>query len=239
MIYYVQVMLVDYFCLFMHVQSAALVAKMSRLLDSTLVQLKEEVGDLKQQLKSESERNRRLEQQMDQLKQSTIKQETFGEEESISQYARFNGALTTALGLGRPWVRTFFSFRKSSSFTATGTPITYDITDANVGSTVSSGIFTAPRAGYYYFSFNGVSDASVNPVNAALVKNGNPLTTSFGTAASYSPLSIQELLILNPGDKVSIQLQIPSGQNSSTTGTLYEDGSSYFTRFTGFSIALL
>jgi hypothetical protein len=65
------------------------------------------------------------------------------------------------------------------------------------------------------------------------------LTTSYGTAASYSPLSIQELLVLSAGDTVSIQLQIPSGQNSTTTGTLYEDGSSYFTRFTGFSIALL
>jgi len=225
-------------------QSTAMVAQMSRLLDTALVHLNTEVGDLKQQLKSETERNRRLEQQVDQLKQSVTKQEErqqqeFGHDHDMSQYARFNGLVTTALGLGRPWVKTFFSFRKSSSFTSTGTPITYDVTDANVGSTVSSGIFTAPRSGYYYFSFNGVSDASVYPVNAALVKNGNILTTTYGTAASYSPLSIQELLVLSAGDTVSIQLQIPSGQNSTTTGTLYEDGSSYFTRFTGFSIALL
>ena len=223
-----------------------MVAKMSRTLDTALVHLNEEMSDLKQQLKSETERNRHLEQKVDQLKQSITKQEErqrqqelFDEDSGMSQYARLNGLVTKALGLGRPWVKTFFSFRKSSSFTATGTPITYDITDANIGSTVSSGIFTAPRSGYYYFSFNGVSDASVFPVNAALVKNGAIYTTSYGTAASYSLLSIQELMVLNANDEISIQLQIPSGQNSSTTGTLYEDGSSYFTRFTGFSVALL
>ena len=222
-----------------------MVAKMSRLLETALVHLNEQVDDLKQQLKSETERNRRLEQQVDQLKQSVAKQEErqreqdFGEDQGISQYARFNGLVTTALGLGRPWIKTFFSLRKSSSFASTGTPITYEVTDANVGSTISSGIFTAPRSGYYYFSFNGVTDASVYPVNAALIKNGGVYTTAYGTASSYSPLSIQELMVLNANDAISIQLQIPSGQNSSTTGTLYEDGSSYFTRFTGFSIALL
>ena len=87
-----------------------MVAKMSRLLETALVHLNEQVDDLKQQLKSETERNRRLEQQVDQLKQSVAKQEErqrgqdFGEDQGISQYARFNGALTTALGLGRPWV---------------------------------------------------------------------------------------------------------------------------------------
>ena len=42
-------------------QSTAMMAKMSRLLETALVHLNDEVGDLKQQLKSETERNRRLE----------------------------------------------------------------------------------------------------------------------------------------------------------------------------------
>ena len=188
-----------------------MVAKMSRLLDTALVHLNEEVNELKDQVRSESERNRRLEQQVNQLKQSVARQQEqqeFGADDNISQYARLNGLVTTALGLGRPWVKTFFSFRKTSSFATLQTPITYEITDSNVGSTVSSGVFTAPRAGYYYFSFNGITDGSVNTLNAALVKNGNIYTTAFGTAASYSPLSIQELLVLSPGDTVSVQLQV-------------------------------
>lgn len=221
---------------------------MSRLIDTTLVRLNEEVNDLKEQVQSESERGRKLEQQVNQLKQSVAirqesnyqQQEDFGGDD-VSQYARFNGLVTTALGLGRPWVKTFFSLRKIYSFNATGTPITYKVVDANVGSTINAatGIFTAPRAGYYYFSFNGITDGTVNPVNAALVKNGNIYTTSYGSSAAYSPLSIQELLVLSPGDTISIQLEIPSGQTASTTGTLYEDGKSYFTRFNGFSIVLL
>ena len=153
-----------------------MVAKMSRLLDTALVHLNEEVNELKDQVRSESERNRRLEQQVNQLKQSVARQQEqqeFGADDNISQYARLNGLVTTALGLGRPWVKTFFSFRKTSSFATLQTPITYEITDSNVGSTVSSGVFTAPRAGYYYFSFNGITDGSVNTLNAALVKNGN------------------------------------------------------------------
>ena len=65
-----------------------MVAKMSRLLDTALVHLNEEVNELKDQVRSESERNRRLEQQVNQLKQSVARQQEqqeFGADDNISQ----------------------------------------------------------------------------------------------------------------------------------------------------------
>ena len=104
---------------------------MSRLLDTALVRLNDEVQDLKSQLKSESERGRRLEQQVNQLKHvgsSLHAQHNYDPiDPAVSEYARLNGALTSALGLGRPWVRTFFSFRKILNFTSYNTPITYKV----------------------------------------------------------------------------------------------------------------
>jgi len=230
--------------------------KMSRMLDlalvnlkneadglkSQLVHLKDEVSDLKGKLLTESNRNHRLQDQVSQLEQSLAKkktEESSSEDDYISEYARLNGALSTALGLGRPWVKTFFSFRKTSSFSSISTPITYEITDANIGNTVTSGVFTAPRAGYYFFSFNGVTDLGTYPVNVVLIKNGGIQRTSYGSPASLSRIVLQDALILSAGDTVSVQLNIVSGQNKSTTGSLYEDGSSYYTRFLGYSIVLL
>jgi len=224
----------------------------SENLKSDFARLNDEVKDLKSKLRTETDRNRRLQDRVSQLsdqhKSSLTNNNLYktGDGSSatdgihnISEYARLNGALSTALGtLGRPWVRTFFSFRKTSSFSSLSTPITYEITDANVGNTVRAGVFTAPRAGYYFFSFNGVTNGGLYPVNAVLIKNGSVQRTSYGSASNLSRLALQDALILSAGDTVSIQLSIVSGQNSTTTGRLYEDGSSYYTRFLGYSIVL-
>jgi len=158
-------------------------------LKGQLVHLKDEVSDLKSRLLTESSHNQRLQDQVSQLEQSLSKkktEESSADDHNISEYARLNGALTTALGLGRPWVKTFFSFRKTSTFSALGIQ-----------------------------------------------------RTSYGSPASLSRIVLQDALILNAGDTISIQLNIVSGQNSTTTGSLYEDGSSYYTRFLGYSIVLL
>lgn len=200
--------------------------------------LRSEVNALKDQLKNEVDRYRRLQEQVDQLRSKAeedqhrhvdVDQEGTG----LSEYARLNlNSLPPLFGIGRPWITTFFSFRRGSSFTAIGTPITYDVIDANVGGTVnaSSGVFTAPRAGYYYFSFQGVKDPSGNALLVAMYKNGARVTTSYGIAVPYAPLSIQSAQILKVGETVSFQLI--------GTGSLYDDGSAYFTRFIGFSVAL-
>jgi len=215
--------------------------KMSRMLELALISLKEEVKELKDKLHTETERNHLLQNRVSQLEQSLNNNKMKAEEDDhyITEYAQLNGALSSALGIGRPWVRTFFSFRKTSSFSALSTPITYEITDANVGDTVSAGVFTAPRAGYYFFSFDGVNDGGLYPVNVVLVKNGSVQRTSYGSASTLSRLALQDAWVLSAGDTISIQLAPVFGHNSSNTGSLYEDGSSYYTRFLGYSIVLL
>ena len=63
------------------------------------------------------------------------------------------------LGSGMSNHRPFTStFRKRSIYTTKDVPISFELEKLNVGEAMDlkSGIFTAPRPGFYFFSFTGV-----------------------------------------------------------------------------------
>ncbi len=53
----------------------------------------------------------------------------------------------------------YFSVHKSVDFNLTNTPVRFEVERLNVGGAMnlSSGIFTAPRAGKYFFSHSGLA----------------------------------------------------------------------------------
>ncbi len=135
---------------------------------------------------------------------------------------------------GQPWIRNFFQFRRYASFSTLNTPITYEIQDYNIGFTVIGyvGIFTAPRSGYYFFFFNGMTDDSDNSVNVVFQINHQNVTACYGQPGGLTQLSMQTIAKLKFGDLVTYELTAPVGVSSASA--IYEDGFSYFTRFVGF-----
>ncbi len=102
---------------------------------------------------------------------------------------------------------------------------------------LTSGIFTAPRPGIYFFSFTGLTffDASSSYVRlgVSLHLNGGLIGTGYveesNTAGQYSPLTLQSTLNLKSGDQVWMEIYIES------EAYLF-DNSNHYTHFTGFML---
>ncbi len=117
----------------------------------------------------------------------------------------------------------------------------FDLAVVNEGNAMNltSGKFTAPRPGIYFFSFTGVasfpSSTSRVGLGVSLYLNGGRIGLGYveeaNTAANqFSPLTLQSTLNLKKGDQVWITI------NWQTTGAYLYDNGNHFTHFTGWML---
>jgi hypothetical protein len=134
-----------------------------------------------------------------------------------------------------------FYVQRNSNFGTQSTPIPFDLAVVNEGNAMNltTGKFTAPRPGIYFFSFTGLANfpASSSKVwlGVGLYLNGNRIVTGWveeGNTVSNqdSPLTLQSTLNLKKDDRVWVQIADKS------TGVKLLDGSWHYTHFTGFML---
>ncbi len=130
-----------------------------------------------------------------------------------------------------------FYVQRNSTFYNESTPIPFDLARVNEGNAMdlTTGIFTAPRPGIYFFSFTGVASL-FSPddqvfFNFYLYLNGNSIGSSrvidnFPPVGQNSPFTLQSTLNLKKGDRLWVEYNGFS--------TFLIDDIDYYTHFTGF-----
>ncbi len=116
----------------------------------------------------------------------------------------------------------------------------FDFARVNEGNAMdlTSGLFTAPRNGTYFFSFTGTARIEASSsyfFYVHLVLNGGIIGTSYvsedrSSVDQFSPMTLQSTLNLKEGDWVYL-IMFYDGSSSSLF-----DSSSHHTLFTGFML---
>jgi hypothetical protein len=148
--------------------------------------------------------------------------------------------------------------QRSDRFSKLNTTIPFDVALVNIGNAMNltTGIFTAPRAGTYFFSFTGLAEFPTFPsllfLGVDLFLNGNLIGRGFvededTVAGQFSPIVLQSTLNLLPGDQIWLQMDslLPPLNGDGITavrrkkrmlptkGVVLFDDYRHFTHFTG------
>jgi hypothetical protein len=104
----------------------------------------------------------------------------------------------------------YFHVQRNSTYNSVNTNIPFQIESLNVGGgmNLTSGIFTAPKSGIYFFSFSGLKDSSVVNLSVDLNLNSNlvtPASTWTNSTGSFT-LTLSSTLQLKSGDQISLRL---------------------------------
>ncbi|KZS09272.1 C1q and tumor necrosis factor-related protein 3-like protein [Daphnia magna] len=132
----------------------------------------------------------------------------------------------------------YFYVRRNQTFDETRTPIVFDIERLNEGEAYdkTSGIFTAPVTGRYFFTFSGMAAFPVAFFSTrlffqiGLYKNDEAMAYAIADEVDVyyqdETFSLQSTLELIKGDQISVQIQSMSQSVSLVAGM--------YTQFNGF-----
>ena len=133
-----------------------------------------------------------------------------------------------------------FYVQRNSNFKKESTPIPFDVARVNEGNAMdlTTGKFTAPAPGIYFFSFTGVArleSSSDVYFDSYLYLNGNRIGTSdvrenYGPVDQFSPVTLQSTLSLKKGDRVWVTIDYTG------SSTYLADNSYHQTHFTGWML---
>ena len=87
----------------------------------------------------------------------------------------------------------------------------------------TTGTFTAPNPGTYFFAFSGLNLGS-GEARVKLQKQTNTFAAAYVSAGSYETFALQATLLLRKGDEIRLNL---------TQGEIHESNQRY-TNFVGF-----
>ncbi|XP_046440964.1 complement C1q tumor necrosis factor-related protein 3-like [Daphnia pulex] len=115
----------------------------------------------------------------------------------------------------------YFHVQRNTTSRTINSPIPFEFARVNEGNTmnITSGKFTAPLTGIYFFSITGIWYNT----NLRFYLNGNSFWRSAGIGSSSVSLTFQSVLNLKKGDQIWVQIE----------GNYLADDSNHYTHFTG------
>ena len=117
----------------------------------------------------------------------------------------------------------YFHVQRNEPYTLNGTTIPFQIEQLNVGGgmDITSGIFTVPKSGIYFFSFTGIKTPPADrQLDIDLYHNSNRITKAYGTPVTGSfTVTLSSTLSLKSGDQVSLRLNAGELQENSAHHT--------------------
>ena len=133
-------------------------------------------------------------------------------------------AAGNAGGGGLTWPA-FSVYQAAMGVTGAGITVTYNAALANVGSSLNlaTGLFTAPVAGLYHFTFSGIKQTGLGSTEVVFIVSGVPqVPRAYTDPSGYTALSIATTLSLAAGATVGVRV---------TGGSIHGNNANEFSGF--------